>query len=95
MGIYGGFVQAGVGFFLLAILGMAGLDLVRGNALKVLIILLFTLLSLGVFAWQGKVEWVPGLVLAGGTFLGGQIGVRFTVLKGHRWLRVVVTVMGE
>ncbi len=92
VGIYGGFVQAGVGFFLLAVLGLAGLDLVRGNALKVLIILLFTTLSLGLFAWQGKVEWVPGLVLAAGTSIGGQVGVHLTVLKGHRWVRAVVTV---
>lgn len=91
VGVYGGFVQAGVGFFILAVLGMAGLDLVRGNALKVLIVLLFTTLSLGLFAWQGKVEWVPGLVLGAGTLLGGQIGVHLTVLKGHRWVRMVVT----
>lgn len=92
VGIYGGFVQAGVGFFILAVLGLAGLDLVRGNALKVLIVLLFTALSLGLFAWQGKVEWVPGLVLAAGTLIGGQVGVHLTVLKGHRWVRGVVTV---
>jgi len=92
VGIYGGFVQAGVGFFILAVLGLAGLDLVRGNALKVLIILLFTTLSLGIFAWQGKVAWVPGLVLGAGTLLGGQLGVHLTVLKGHRWVRAVVTV---
>lgn len=91
VGVYGGFVQAGVGFLALAVLGMAGLDLVRGNALKVLIILLFTVLSLTIFAWQGKVEWLPGLVLGAGTLAGGQIGVHLTVLKGHRWVRMVVT----
>jgi len=92
VGVYGGFVQAGVGFFLLAVLGLAGLDLVRGNALKVLIILLFTILALAIFAWQGKVEWLPGLVLGAGTLVGGQVGVHLTVLKGHRWVRAVVTV---
>jgi uncharacterized membrane protein YfcA len=91
VGVYGGFVQAGVGFFLLAVLGLAGLDLVRGNAHKVLIILLFTALSLAIFAWQGKVEWLTGLVLAAGTLVGGQVGVHLTVLKGHRWVRAVVT----
>jgi len=91
VGVYGGFVQAGVGFFILAVLGMAGLDLVRGNALKVLIVLLFTVLSVAIFAWQGKVEWLPGLVLGAGTLVGGQIGVHLTVLKGHRWVRMVVT----
>ena len=45
-----------------------------------------------IFAWQGKVEWGLGLALAAGTLLGGQLGVRLTVLKGHRWVRAVVTV---
>lgn len=92
VGVYGGFVQAGAGFFILAVTSMAGLDLVRGNALKVLTVLVFTVLSLTLFAWQGHVAWVPGIVLGAGSFLGGQMGVRLTVLKGHRWVRGVVTV---
>jgi uncharacterized membrane protein YfcA len=92
VGIYGGFVQAGVGFFVLAVTTWAGLDLVRGNAVKVLSILVFTVLSLAIFSWQGMVQWIPGLVLAAGTFLGGQIGVKFTVLKGHDWVKGFVIV---
>ncbi len=91
-GVYGGFVQAGVGFLILTVTSLAGLDLVRGNALKVFCILAFTAVSLGIFAWNGKVEWIPGLALAGGTILGGQLGVRWTVQKGHAWIRGVVTV---
>jgi len=92
VGIYGGFVQAGVGFFVLAVTTAAGLDLVRGNALKVLAILVFTVLSLAIFASQGEVDWRLGAVLAAGTFLGGQLGVRLTVLRGHRWVKGFVTV---
>lgn len=91
VGVYGGFVQAGVGFLILAATTFAGLDLVRGNAVKVLSILVFTGVSLALFAWQGKVEWVPGLVLAAGTVVGAFIGVHLTVLKGHRWVKGVVT----
>jgi len=90
-GIYGGFVQAGVGFFLLAATSLAGLDLVRGNAVKVLVVLCFTSLSLAIFVWSGRVQWLPGLALAAGTILGGLVGARLTVLKGHRWVRGVVT----
>jgi uncharacterized membrane protein YfcA len=90
-GVYGGFVQAGVGFLILTVTTLAGLDLVRGNGIKVLCILIFTALALALFAWQGKVEWPVGLVLGAGTLIGGQIGVKLTVLKGHRWLRGVVT----
>jgi uncharacterized membrane protein YfcA len=92
VGVYGGFVQAGVGFLVLAVTTMAGLDLVQGNALKVFCILAFTVLSLGIFAWQGLVHWPLGLTLAAGNTLGGIAGARLTVLKGHRWIRRVVTV---
>jgi uncharacterized membrane protein YfcA len=92
VGIYGGFVQAGVGFLVLATTTLAGLDLVRGNAVKVLSILIYTFLALGIFAWQHKVNWPLGLTLAAGTVVGGQLGVHLTVLKGHQWVKKVVTV---
>lgn len=91
VGIYGGFVQAGVGFFILAATTLAGLDLVRGNAVKVLSVLILTSMSLGIFAWQGKVDWILGFALGAGNTVGGFIGVRLAVLGGHEWLRKVVT----
>jgi uncharacterized membrane protein YfcA len=90
-GVYAGFVQAGVGFFILALTTVAGLDLVRGNAVKLLVILATTCLSLGLFAWAGKVDWVAGAALAVGSLTGSLVGVRLTVLKGHAWVRGVVT----
>ena len=92
VGIYGGFVQAGVGFFLLAATTWAGLDLVRGNAVKMLTVLVFTLMALAVFAWQGKVLWVTGMVLAAGFAVGGRLGARLTLTYGHAWVRRVVTI---
>lgn len=92
-GVYGGFVQAGVGFLLLAVATWAGLDLVRGNAVKVLAILCLTAQALLIFAWQGRVDWALGGCLAMGTLCGGILGARLTVLAGNRWLRWVVTVM--
>ena len=91
-GVYAGFIQAGVGFFILALTTVAGLDLVRGNAVKVLIILATTCLSLALFAWEGRVEWIPGLALAVGSLAGSFLGVRLAVLKGHAWVRGVVTI---
>lgn len=92
VGVYGGYVQAGVGFLILALAAAAGLDMVRGNALKVLVTLVFTPLALGLFAWQGHVDWDAGLALAFGNVTGGLIGVRITVLKGHDWVKKAVTV---
>jgi hypothetical protein len=92
MGLYGGFIQAGVGFLALALTSVAGLDLVRGNAVKVFTVMLLTILSLGVFAGTGNVAWQAGIALALGNVLGGIVGVRVAVLKGHKWLEHVVTV---
>lgn len=90
-GLYGGFIQAGVGFLSLAMTTVAGLDLVRGNAVKVFTVLLMTLLSLLVFAGTGHVDWTAGLALAAGNMLGGAVGVRIAVAKGQKWLERVVT----
>jgi uncharacterized protein len=91
VGLYGGFIQAGVGFLVLAITTSAGMDLVRGNAVKLLSVLLLTVLSLVVFAAAAEVDWPRGIALAAGNLIGAEIGVRLTVLKGHAWLQKVVT----
>ena len=93
IGVYGGFIQAGVGFLLLAATSVAGLNLIRGNALKVIVVLAFTPLALVLFAWNGKVDWAMGFALAAGNLLGGLAGVHLQVLKGHKWVRGVVTVI--
>jgi uncharacterized membrane protein YfcA len=91
-GFYGGFIQAGVGFLLLALTSLLGFDLVRGNAVKVLLALLQVVVSLAIFAWAGRVSWGPGLILAAGSIAGSLVGVRLTVLKGHAWVQRVVTI---
>ena len=93
IGFYGGFIQAGVGFLILAATSFAGLNLIRGNALKVVVVLAFTPLALALFAWGGKVDWAMGIALAAGNLLGGLAGVHLQILKGHMWVRNVVTVV--
>lgn len=92
VGLYGGFLQAGVGFIALAVTTLAGLDLVRGNAVKVFAVMLLTLLSLVVFAVAGHVDWSAGAALGLGNLLGGFAGVKLAVVKGQKWLEAVVTV---
>lgn len=90
-GLYGGFLQAGVGFLALAMTTIAGFDLVRGNAVKVFVVMLLTCLSLAVFAGTGYVDWPAGTALALGNVLGGIVGVRVAVLKGQKWLEIAVS----
>ena len=96
IGVYGGFIQAGVGVFLLAglVLG-AGLDLVRANAVKVFVVLCFTVFALGVFVLHDQVRWDLGLVLALGNMAGAYVGARMAVERGVafvRWVLVAVVV---
>jgi uncharacterized protein len=93
-GLYGGFIQAGVGFMLLAALvpGM-GLDLVRANGVKVALVLVLTLVALGVFVAGGLVDWRAGAVLAVGNGTGGYIGARMAIRLGAKWIRWVLVVM--
>ncbi len=91
IGVYAGFLQAGVGFFLIATLvRQLGLDLVRSNAVKVVLTLAATVLSLTIFVIAGMIEWLPGLILAVGNGLGGWFGAHLAVRKGARWIRWVL-----
>ena len=91
IGVYGGLIQAGVGFAVLAATSAAGMNLVRGNAVKLLTVLLLTVLSLAIFASGGVVQWGPGLALAAGNIVGALVGVRLAVRQGHTWIQRVVT----
>jgi hypothetical protein len=88
IGVYGGFIQAGVGIFLLSglVLG-AGYDLVRGNAVKVGINLLFTVFALAVFWFNGQVNLLLGLVLAVGNMFGAWFAAQIAIDKGAQWVR--------
>ncbi len=97
IGFYGGFIQAGVGVFLLsALILISGYDPVRANALKVLIILLYTPFALGVFILNNQVDWFIGLLLGGGNIIGAYIATRLTMARWAnqfiRWLLIIVIV---
>lgn len=98
-GIYGGFVQAGVGFVLIAALaGTLRYDLVRTNALKMVCTIGFTIFALVIFIWNDQVLWGPGLILACGTMAGSQIAVRFAIKakpEHLKWFLFVMTVIGS
>jgi len=91
VGMYGGFIQAGVGFFLLAALVIAsGLDLIRANALKVLLILLYTPFSLAIFIMNHQVDYKLGLIVAAGGIIGAWIGAKMSVTWGPVVVRYIL-----
>lgn len=97
IGIYGGFIQAGVGIFLLAALVLGvGYDIVRANGAKFVIVFCFTLLALAVFVFNDQVNWKVGLILALGNMSGAWVAARMAVKRGAvfvRWLLIVVLVL--
>lgn len=93
IGFYGGFIQLGVGFFLLAglVLG-CGHDLVKANAIKLFIVLVYTVFALAIFIYNDQVDWISGLLLSIGNMTGAWIGVRFTIKGGAKYVRYVLII---
>ncbi|WP_022850713.1 sulfite exporter TauE/SafE family protein [Limisalsivibrio acetivorans] len=92
VGIYGGFIQAGVGFLFLAAMSITGYDLLRGNALKMFVVLVLTTFSLIIFIASGKVNFFLGLVLGVGSVLGAHTGASLSVKKGNKFIQRFVVV---
>ena len=91
IGLYGGFIQAGVGFFLLAGLVLSvGYDLVKANAIKVLIVLLYTIFALAVFMFNDQVNYTFGFILAIGNMLGAYVATKFAVKNGAKYVRYIL-----
>lgn len=91
IGLYGGFIQMGVGFFLLAglVLG-CGHNLVKANAIKLYIVLAYTIFTIGIFMYYQQIDWRAGLILAVGNMAGAWLGVHFTVKGGAKYVRYVL-----
>ena len=94
IGIYGGFIHMGVGYFLLAgIVGIAGFDLVKANAIKVFIVLIYAPFTLLVFLWYNQVNWKYGLIMAIGAVIGALIASRLAVSRGVNFVKWVIVIV--
>ena len=88
-GFWGGFIQIGMGFVVLPIMG---LSLIDTNILKVFIIFTYTLLTMFVFAATSEVLWLVGAIAAIGNVAGGMVGARLTLSHGEQLIRQVLTI---
>jgi uncharacterized protein len=97
LGIYGGFIQAGIGFLvILTLTNINHLSLVKTNYVKVFAAIVYTGVSVLVFIIEDKIVWITGLTLALGQGFGGWYASRWSVDKGEVWIKrvMVVTVIG-
>lgn len=91
VGIYGGFIQAGVGFFIMGAMSMiSGMSLVQINSIKVFVVGLYMTSSLSIYIYKGQVNWEMGLTLALGNGIGGWLGSTFAVDKGEKWIKWIL-----
>jgi len=94
IGLYGGYIQAGVGFFLIYALTMVeGYNVKNANAMKIFLTLLFTIFSLAIFSAGKKVEFVPGIVMGLGSFFGGYLGSYLNMKVNIKIIRIILATM--
>jgi uncharacterized membrane protein YfcA len=94
IGIYGGFINAGIGFVIMLFLNSVNrLSLVKTNATKVSVVFFYTIAALTVFVVNDKVNWTMGLVHAIGNASGAWVSSRYSVKKGDGYIRVFLIVM--
>jgi uncharacterized membrane protein YfcA len=84
VGFYGGFLQAGVGFFLIGAITLTyGYDLVKTNFAKVVIVFVYTVFALVVF-------------LSNGNVIGAYFAVKLSIRKGSgfvRWILLTIVIL--
>jgi len=94
LGIYGGFINAGIGFLIILFLHYYHkMSLVRVNASKVMIVLIYSAASLLVFIFNDKVDWMVGLIMAVGNALGAWVSSRVSVKKGDGFIKTFLVLM--
>ena len=94
IGIYGGFINAGIGFVIILFLNNVNrLMLIKTNATKVSVVFIYTAGALAVFAYNGTVDWMVGLVLGLGTSLGAWWSSRWSVDRGEGVIKIAMIIM--
>lgn len=88
LGIYGGFINAGIGFLIIILLSYVNkMNLIRVNAAKLAVVSIYTFGALIVFYLNDKINWKYGLIMSIGNILGAWISSRLAVKKGDRYVK--------
>ena len=62
-------------------------------AFIVVIVLIYTTGAIVTFAMSDKINWIYGLVLASGNFLGGWVSSRWSVKRGEKAIKAFLVIM--
>ena len=93
IGIYGGFIHAGVGFLILSILSnYNGIQLSKANSIKVFVVFVYTFFALIVFIMENKINWILGINLGIGNSIGGWIASRWSYNKPDKIIKIFIII---
>ncbi|WP_294929730.1 sulfite exporter TauE/SafE family protein [uncultured Paracoccus sp.] len=93
--VYGGYFNGGLGIILLALFSLWGMtDLHQMNGLKSWLSFALSIIAAGVFAVGGQVAWLPCLIVAVGTILGGYLGAPIARYIPIAMLRALIAAVG-
>lgn len=93
LGIYGGFINAGIGFLMLLILPYVnGLSLLKSNVTKVFVVFIYTIGAVIIFALEDKINYMLALILTTGNALGAWFGSRWSVKKEDKVIRLFLII---
>ena len=94
IGIYGGFINAGIGFIIMLFLHHVNrISLIKTNATKVALVFIYSLGALGLFAWNDAIDWKIGMILALGSSFGAWWSSRWSVEQGEGVIKITMVVM--
>ena len=93
IGIYGGFVNAGIGFIIMLFLNLYNrMNLIRVNATKSAVILIYTIGAFLTFLVNDLVNFGYGFSLGFGTVFGAWWASRYSVKKGETVIRIFLVI---
>ena len=93
-GFYGGFIQAGFTYLVMATLVLrVGNSVVQSDSVKILLNILITPFALIIFAFHHQVDWMYGLFMGIGGGIGGILGTRFATHWKPRFTRTVLIIL--
>ena len=92
-GIYGGFINAGIGVLIMLFLNRFNqMSLVKSNATKVSVVFIYSFFALLIFAYNNSIDWQMGISMAVGSIFGAWFASRWSVKKGDKLIRYAVII---
>ncbi|WP_020008210.1 sulfite exporter TauE/SafE family protein [Salinicoccus albus] len=94
IGIYGGALQAGVGFFIILtlLILVPKIPMSEMHGIKTLVILIYISVSTFVFIFNGLIHWQFAIALSIGSAIGGTVGGRYASILPDKLLERILII---